>query len=82
MTSEQLDASPVVGDFGYAIKLDDLHNSKKRVGSVGYTAPEVLLGDAYDAKCDVYSLGCLLYALVAAELPLYSKSLKEYFYKT
>ena len=52
---------------------------KTFVGSPGYTPPEVVAGNEYGEKCDVWSLGVCLYALVAARLPftLQSKDLKK-----
>jgi len=37
----------------------------KKLGTAGYTAPEVLLDmDPYSAKCDVFSLGCTVHAML------------------
>jgi TolB-like protein/tetratricopeptide (TPR) repeat protein len=38
-------------------------------GTLGYMAPEVLLGGQSDQRSDVWSLGVLLYELVTGELP-------------
>lgn len=43
-----------IGDFGLICKNDIL---KEDVGTIGYTAPEVLNGENYDYKADLYSLG-------------------------
>jgi serine/threonine-protein kinase len=39
------------------------------VGSLDYTAPEQIRGEAADARTDVYSLGCVLYQALTAQLP-------------
>ena len=39
------------------------------VGSVTYQAPEVLAGQKYSDKCDIYSLGCILYTLLCGFPP-------------
>ena len=50
-------------------KLGDLNISKvmegafasTQAGTPYYTAPEIWKGQLYDSKCDIWSLGCLLY---------------------
>jgi serine/threonine-protein kinase len=39
------------------------------VGTIDYTAPELVLGKKADARLDVYSLGCLFYECLAGEPP-------------
>lgn len=42
---------------------------KTKCGSWGFVAPEVVAGGAYDERCDVYSCGVILHALLCDELP-------------
>merc|ERR1712224_266031 len=42
------------------------------VGTEGYQAPEVLLSaqqKGYDHKCDIFSLGCVMHAMLEGEPP-------------
>src|SRR3954466_11055545 len=39
------------------------------VGTIDYTAPELVLGKDADSRLDVYSLGCLFYECLAGKLP-------------
>ena len=39
-------------------------------------APEVIDGD-YDEKCDVWSLGVLLYIMLSGYIPFYGKSKEQ-----
>jgi len=41
---------------------------KSMVGTPYYVAPEVLNG-SYDNKCDLWSVGVLMYALLSGALP-------------
>lgn len=52
-----LDGQPyryVLADFGYA---NQVHKAKTICGTSGYTAPEILIGEAYGAKSDIFSMG-------------------------
>lgn len=40
----------------------------ERVGTFGYAAPEVI-GGRYDAKCDVWSIGVIVYAMLTGQPP-------------
>lgn len=40
-------------------------------------APEILNGCYYDCKCDIYSLGCLIFELLFAECPYEANTLGE-----
>lgn len=39
------------------------------VGSALYVAPEVINNNNYDSKCDMWSLGILLYILLSGSPP-------------
>jgi len=55
-------------DFGLAQVVRRGLDSRIR-GTLAYTAPEVILQDAYDQRADLYSLGLTLYELATGELP-------------
>ena len=50
-----------IGDFG--ISKIVTHNTQTYAGTVYYMAPEIKNGKPYTNKVDIYSLGCILYAL-------------------
>lgn len=46
-------------------------------GTLGYVAPEVLQKKPYSYSVDLWSLGCIIYALVCSSLPFDSPDQKE-----
>ncbi len=53
----------------------DQTSSALRVGSPAYQSPEQLAGDTrLDARADLYSLGCILYQMLAGDVPFASTS--------
>lgn len=59
-------------DFGFAIVANS-PNTKLRGGSEGYTAPELLINENYDAKkCEMFSLGVLFFVLFMGYRPFLS----------
>ena len=64
------DATVKVTDFGFAQNDEgkDRHILQPR-GTMTYCAPEVLGGEAFDSKADMWSLGVLLYCMLAGKAP-------------
>jgi eukaryotic-like serine/threonine-protein kinase len=60
----------VITDFGLA-RGSDAEGTRTGLvlGSPGYMAPELLAGQAPDARSDLYALGVLLFQLLASRLP-------------
>jgi serine/threonine protein kinase len=59
-------------DFGLARAADDatpLTQTGTVVGTPAYMAPEQARGEPVDARCDLFSLGCVLYQMATGELP-------------
>lgn len=62
-------------DFGLSNKFGkNLENLHSQVGTIYYVAPEVLKG-SYDFKCDMWSLGVLMFTMLSGDLPFYDESL-------
>jgi serine/threonine-protein kinase len=70
-----IDGQAIVADFGIARALgssggDTLTATGMIIGTAAYMSPEQAAGDkAIDARTDIYSLGCVLYEMLAGEQP-------------
>ena len=70
-------------------KLGDLNVSKvakrgmarTQPGTPYYTSPEVWNDRPYDAKCDVWSLGCVVYEMATLRPPFRANNLNELYAK-
>ena len=60
-----------LSDYGEAKKLSMSKKvfSTKYIGTQNYMAPEILMGEPYDLKCDLWSLGVIIYILYFREHP-------------
>jgi len=56
-------------DFGYAKKLGDKDKFKNPAGTFGYVAPEVLSARRYGPQCDIWSLGSVMFTVLAGYQP-------------
>eukprot|EP00286_Rhodomonas_abbreviata_P000125 CAMPEP_0181290104 /NCGR_PEP_ID=MMETSP1101-20121128/1240_1 /TAXON_ID=46948 /ORGANISM="Rhodomonas abbreviata, Strain Caron Lab Isolate" /LENGTH=316 /DNA_ID=CAMNT_0023394375 /DNA_START=45 /DNA_END=991 /DNA_ORIENTATION=+ len=70
------DALLKIGDFGFARGLAPESLAETWVGSPLYMAPEILTRESggYDAKADLWSVGCILFELVKGRQPYGSRA--------
>lgn len=79
------------GGGGFTVKLGDLNVSKVAKGAAGllytqtgtpyYASPEVWKDQPYDSKSDVWSLGCVLYEVIAQQPPFRAQDMDGLFKK-
>lgn len=50
-----------LSDFGLSLRREDEPAGQRYAGSVGYSAPERILGEALTGRSDQYSLACVLF---------------------
>lgn len=65
------DGTVKITDFGIAMALNsnELTQTNSVMGSVHYLPPEQANGGASTIKCDIYSLGILMYELITGKVP-------------
>ena len=67
-----------VGDFGISRVLQFTQDmAQTAVGTPLYVAPEVVKGVSYDAKADVWSMGCTFYEIITLTPPFTAFSLSD-----
>jgi serine/threonine-protein kinase len=74
------DGKPKVLDFGVALAhVADAGSSEKRqlIGTPNYMSPEQALGNKLDPRSDVFSLGTILYELLAGRRAFEGKTIDE-----
>ena len=76
------DSNPLITDFGIAQEQDECGRTASPIGTVPYMAPEQFSDDVpMDHRADIYSLGVVLYVLLAGKLPFnhpdYFRTIKQ-----
>jgi calcium/calmodulin-dependent protein kinase I len=69
------DAPLVLVDFGISCYVDPQTQMMKTVcGTLGYTAPEVFMNNAYTSAVDIWSIGAITFALITGAPPFSTMS--------
>ena len=63
-----------IADFGFARHLGGVDLAETMCGSPLYMAPEVLLGQKYDAKADLWSVGTVLFEMISGRTPFHGEN--------
>ena len=60
-----------IADFGFSriVEQDDKLDYFSRLGSPLYMAPQILKGEKFSSKCDVWSVGIMLYEMLYGYTP-------------
>ncbi len=67
-----------ITDFGIAKEFGVSHDTRDNVvGTIDYMSPEQALGRPVTARSDLYSLGVVLYSLLAGQPPFASNSIEQ-----
>ena len=71
-----------IADFGFAKRTNGTDAClTTQCGTPGYVAPEVLKGDLYGTKADMWSLGCIVYILLGGYPPFIDNDQRKLFAK-
>lgn len=72
-----------LADFGFAKSVEKKNECRTLCGTPGYLAPEILERfPAYDVKCDVWSVGVILFLLLGGYLPFDDEDENKVFDRT
>jgi len=67
-----------IGDFGIAKALTETKNNASTViGTPYYFSPEIINGEPYNYKTDIWSLGVVLYEMCCLKLPFESNNIAQ-----
>jgi NIMA (never in mitosis gene a)-related kinase len=70
------EGSLMIGDFGISKVLESTQEfAKTSLGTPFYLSPEVCMGQRYDYKSDIWTLGCILYEMLTLHRPFEADSL-------
>jgi serine/threonine-protein kinase len=76
------DNTAKIMDFGVArLTTASMTGTGNIVGTADYMSPEQVKGAKVDGRSDLFSVGCMLYELLAGRRPFHSENLMAIFYK-
>jgi tRNA A-37 threonylcarbamoyl transferase component Bud32 len=61
-----------ITDFGISRKISESNTKTMRVGTALYMAPEVILTNNYDQKCDIFSFSIIMFQILTKKIDIYS----------
>jgi len=73
---------PVLADFGLACRADDGEETRRRIGSPGFIAPEVLKGCRCTNKADIFGAGVTCHFAMTGAAPFTGKDMASTLRKT
>lgn len=66
-----------IGDLGISTVLQQRQLAKTQIGTPMYLAPEIWKKRPYNSKCDIWSLGVLLYEMATFTYPFNARSTRD-----
>ena len=66
-----------IGDLGISTVLAQRQLAKTQIGTPMYLAPEIWKNRPYDSKCDIWSLGVLMYEMATFQYPYNARNARD-----
>lgn len=81
LMNKQSDSDIKIADFGFAKFSSNEACLTTQCGTPGYVAPEILEGVPYGTKCDMWSLGVIVFIILGGYPPFIEENQRELFRK-
>jgi serine/threonine protein kinase len=79
LASRASDTDIKIADFGFARYAPDDGSLRTMCGTPGYVAPEILRREGYGTKCDLWSMGVIVFILIGGYPPFYGRTPRRIF---
>ena len=66
-----------IGGLNVGKNIEEIGMALTQIGTPYFTAPEIWEQKAYDYKCDIWSLGCILYEMTSLHVPFLGLDMQE-----
>jgi serine/threonine protein kinase len=74
INGERIETRPIIADLGLSIFYNEVESNNQLIGVLPYLAPEVLLGEPYTAKSDIYSFSMIMYETLTGYKPFHDEN--------
>ena len=74
LASTTSDTQIKITDFGFAKFAPDNRSLRTMCGTPGYVAPEIVRRERYGTKCDLWSMGVIVFILIGGYPPFYAST--------
>ena len=66
-----------IGGLNVGKNIEDLGLALTQIGTPYFTSPEIWAQKPYDYKCDIWSIGCILYEMTTLHVPFLGLNIQE-----
>ena len=66
-----------IGGLNVGKNIEDLGMALTQIGTPYFTSPEIWEQNPYDYKCDIWSIGCILYEMTTLHVPFLGLNMQE-----